>query len=167
MRFTVLLMLTIFATGTIAQSSFSSLEERMTGKEFQSAGLDKLSEEELAALNEWIRQRSLAGYEGTGPVPGGVAAVPAGDRRGFERLRGEPDIEREPIETRIKGSFDGWDGNTVFELENGMIWEQDENDTFFVPDLESPDVVIKPGFLGTWRLQIVGYGPSVRVTRIE
>src|SRR5688572_10963425 len=41
-------------------AAFSSLEERMSHADFKAAGLDKLTPEELAALNEWLRQRGEA-----------------------------------------------------------------------------------------------------------
>jgi len=28
------------------------------------------------------------------------------------------------IESRIEGDFEGWDGDTVFRLQNGQIWQQ-------------------------------------------
>src|SRR5690625_5867296 len=56
----VVAFLASFASLATGQDSFSSLEERMTGKEFKQAGLHKLSEDELAALNAWIQARSLA-----------------------------------------------------------------------------------------------------------
>ena len=28
------------------------------------------------------------------------------------------------IESRIEGEFEGWDGETIFKLANGQIWQQ-------------------------------------------
>ena len=146
----------------VAQDSFSSLEEQMTGKEFSEAGLDKLSDEELAALNAWLRSHSV----GTLDAPN-VAYGDQGDMRGFESRESRSVRDSGPIQSTIKGEFTGWDGNTVFELENGMIWKQDEKDTFFIRPIIDPQVVIEPGVFGTWRLSVVGYGSSVRVQRIQ
>ena len=44
----------------LAADGFSSLEEQMTGKEFSAAGLDKLSQQELELLNNWLRSHSVA-----------------------------------------------------------------------------------------------------------
>lgn len=30
----------------------------------------------------------------------------------------------ERINTRIRGAFNGWHGNTIVELDNGKIWKQ-------------------------------------------
>jgi hypothetical protein len=52
--FLTILLLMIAAAGA-AQQPFSTVEEQMTGKEFNAAGLEKLTPDELSALNEWIR----------------------------------------------------------------------------------------------------------------
>ncbi len=166
----VLVLLTLVSGSLLASQPFSSLEERMTGREFREAGLHKLSDEELAALNRWIRQRSLTLEEYRGedslrhaePASDDRVADTTEDRRGFE----EPS-ERSPIRSRIVGSFNGWRGNTEFELENGMVWRQAENDTFAVREMENPEVVIRPGLFGTWRLSIEGYSSAVRVERVR
>jgi hypothetical protein len=142
----------------------------MTGQEFRETGLHKLSDEELAALNRWIRQRSLTLEEFRGevadtrtePTREASTAEATEDRRGFEER-----IERSPINSRIVGNFTGWRGNTVFELENGMVWRQAENDVFAVREMENPEVVIRPGLFGTWRLSVEGYSSAVRVERVR
>lgn len=169
--------LLVLATGLVltatmvGANNFSTLEERMTGREFRDAGLHKLSDEELAFLNRWIQLRSLA--EGEVPDWAGdraaarpgdapaAAAGPAGDRRGF------PDGDRSEINSRLRGSFSGWRGDAVFELENGMIWEQAEPNVFAIPTLENPEVRIRPGLFGAWHLQVAGYNTRVRVRRVE
>src|SRR6056297_1085181 len=167
--------LLVSLTATMAQADdFSTLEERMTGREFRDAGLHKLTEQELAALNRWIELRSLAENElaerfAAQANTGGSAssAVPAEreteDRRGF--FADQPN--REPIRSRIDGAFSGWSGNTRFELENGMVWEQIEAGRFSISQVENSEVVISPGLRGTWRLSIEGYSTAVRVQRVR
>lgn len=146
-----------------ADLEFSSLEERMTGQEFRDSGLHKLTPEELASLNRWIRARSLAEYEG--PVEGNA------DSGGLPSQPGElPPVDRmarEQFQSRIVGEFSGWSGNTLFELENGMVWKQSENDRFRMQPVENPRVTITPGILGSWRLSVEGHNRAVRVERIE
>jgi hypothetical protein len=167
--------LLIGLTATPAKADeFSTLEERMTGREFRDAGLHKLTEEELAALNRWIELRSLAENElaerfaaqaeaASSTSSGAPADRETEDQRGFFSER--PD--REPIRSRIDGAFSGWSGNTRFELENGMVWEQIEAGRFSIGEVENPEVVISPGLLGTWRLSIEGYSTAVRVRRVR
>jgi hypothetical protein len=152
-----------------ADEGFSTLEEQMTGEEFKTAGLDKLTQQELDALNGWIRRRSLATLDAATPAAtaGAAAAVdpPAADRRG---LKGEDEDEaRTPITNRIVGKFSGWDGQTVFKLENGMIWAQTDKDKFYIKEVENPAVLIDPKMFGSWRLSVEGHDAECRVERIQ
>lgn len=160
-RLVLVSSLLVFSSLLAAQSEqpFSSLEERMTGNEFTRAGLHKLSPEELAALNKWIRERSIAEYEGPandGRLPSQPGEAPPVDR-----------MAREEFQSRIVGEFSGWSGNTIFRLENGMVWRQDENDRFRLQPIDSPMVTIKPGLFGAWRLSVEGHNRAVRVERVE
>jgi hypothetical protein len=175
----LLLLVGCFACGVLsaAEEGFSSLEEQMTGKEFSEAGLDRLSQAELDALNGWIRRHSLAtlatpasasasaSASGSASTAAAAAAVEdsAEDRRGFKDFEGD----RTPITSRIVGNFSGWDGQTVFELENGMIWAQSDKDKFYVKELENPVAVIEPGLFGSWKLHIEGHDSECRVERLE
>lgn len=151
----------VFSSLLSAQSDqpFSSLEERMTGSEFTESGLHKLSPEELETLNRWIRERSVAKYEG--PPEGSTLPSAPGEVPAIERMA------RERFQSRIKGEFNGWTGETVFELENGMVWRQSENTTFFIPPVENPVVTIRPGIMSSWILSVEGYSSSTRVERIK
>ena len=57
-----------------ASNSFSTLEERMSGKEFKETGIVKLTDEELAALNAWLRRHSVATLENASARPASNAA---------------------------------------------------------------------------------------------
>lgn len=136
----------------------------MTGKEFEAAGLEKLSPQELAALNDWIRSHSLGSLavaKTTAPV---VNASENVDRRGLPSDDGENDA---PIESRIIGRFSGWDGQTVFKLENGMIWVQDDKDKFHIQEVQNPAVTIEQGMFNSWKLSIEGHKDDCKVRRIQ
>ncbi len=165
------LLAIFFSQFALADTSFSSLEEQMTGKDFEASGLEKLSAEELAALNAWIRSRSLATLDapkaGSGAVYTGTTATgQSGDVRGFETEQARK-ADRTTITSRIVGTFTGWDGQTVFTLENGMIWEQADKDKFYVKAVENPVVNIEPGAFRTWKLSVEGYASNCRVERIQ
>ena len=169
-KFLVALFALAAGFSLMAADSFSSLEEQMTGQEFMATGLNKLSQQELDTLNEWIRSRSLATLD----TPKAAAAivtdaesdpvVPDGDRRGLASDESEDDS---PIRSPIVGSFNGWDGQTVFKLENGMIWIQDDNDKFYVKDMDDAVAVIESGLFNTWRLHIEGHKSECKVKRIQ
>lgn len=161
------LLSTLLYTSLFAAEGFSSLEEQMTGKEFTAAGLDRLTERELAVLNDWIRRHSLATLD----TPTSSSPVVAADVSEGEDLRGlktkSKEKDRTPITSRIVGPFRGWDGKTVFKLENGMIWEQADKDKFYIREVENPVAIIEPGMFGTWHLHIEGYSSECRVERIQ
>ena len=163
--FVAILSLTL-CLPALAAEGFSSLEEQMTGKQYTASGLDKLTPEELEALNNWIRNHSLATLDRPRAGGGTVAADGGTDERGFEKKK-LAEMSDEPVHSRIKGSFTGWDGHAVFKLENGMIWEQADNDKFFIREVENPEVTIEPGSFNSWRLSIDGFHSECRVVRIQ
>lgn len=154
---------------TYAADGFSTLEERMSSKEFQETGLGKLSSDELAALNDWLRSHSVATLDNavsrTGTDPANRSVT--GDMRGFPN---QPDDDSlgDVISGNIVGKFDGWTGKgTVFTLTNGMIWQQDEKDSFYVEPVENAAIIIEKGFMGKWHLSMVGQKKKVKVIRIQ
>lgn len=158
----------VIGLSVYAAAGFSSLEEQMTGKEFSAAGLDKLSKSELNELNSWIRSRSLATLEvasgtGNGKAKGKDVKEDDEDEDGD----GDGDGDRTAITSKLVGKFSGWDGQTVFKLENGMIWAQADKDKFNIKEIENPTVVIEPAMFGKWRLRIDGYDSDCKVKRIQ
>ncbi len=150
----------ILALGaTVAGASgFSSLEERMNGQQFAGAGLEKLSPEELERLNEWLRANWPSDAAST-PYPA------MADTRGLS----EPQASRDAIVSRLKGDFNGWSSRSVFELENGMIWEAAGGSVtpLSTRTLQNPTVIIEPALLGAWLLRVEGYNATLRVKRVK
>jgi hypothetical protein len=148
-----------------AQQGVASLEDQMNREEFDAAGLEKLTPQELASLNNWIRSRSLATLDAPRYAPSGTVSTGAGndevDKSSFQEM------ERKPIVSKINGKFSGWDGQTLFKLENGMIWAQSDNDKFYTESLDHPGVTIEPAMFGNWKLSIEGYDKQCKVERIE
>ena len=179
MKNVLILIILLFICGTTqSQDSFSSVEERMTGKEFMATGLNKLSEEELTALNHWLRGHSVATLENRvarsdgATISGGATissaatssnASAGGDKRGLEGVKTNTDT----ITSRLIGEFSGWDGETIFKLENGMVWQQEETDYFTIKPLVNPVVTIKSGMFNSWRLSVGKYNKSIEVNRIK
>ena len=135
-------------------AEFSSLEERMSHAEFEAAGLSKLSAQELAALNAWLRNSdAVASTHSPAEL----------DRTGFLPDRDMPDR----VISRISGTFKGWSGNTTFHLDNGQVWQQAEPSTLAGVSLESPEVQITAGMVSGWYLKVEGYNKQVKVRRIR
>jgi hypothetical protein len=156
-----------------ATDEFSTLEERMSGKEYKDTGLGKLTSAELTALNDWLRRHSVATLENASARPDSGVAVTGDQDAAREDLRGFPNQpkgnpEDEVINSTIVGTFTGWETEgTLFKLANGMIWQQTENDSFHVPAVENPQVIIKKGFMKKWKLSMVGNKSKVSVERIQ
>lgn len=159
MRRILLLAALLALAAPLSAQEFSSLEERMSYAEFKAAGLEKLSPEELAALNDWLRrQGTLAG------AATATTAAPSSDNRGLPESS-----SREVIVSRILGEFTGWTGNTRFTLENGQVWEQrGDNSRLTGVRLSNPTVTLKPALIGSsWYLQVEGYNATAKVRRIQ
>lgn len=171
----LLLFVLIFSIHLTAQATdvFSTLEERMTGKEFKESGLVKLTDEELAVLNDWLSRHSVATLENAKARPSTDAAVAGTNATGAKDMRGfenQPKDSKEDsvIHSNIVGTFSGWkDEGALFKLANGMIWQQSETVTFRIPPVENPEITIKKGFMNSWSLSVVGYNSKVSVKRVQ
>jgi hypothetical protein len=165
----IVLFSVITTVSLLAAEGFSSFEEQMTGKEFEAAGLNKLSKQELEALNDWIRRHSLATLDSP---KAGTGTAHSADDQGVAKSENKKDDkkegnERTTITSTIEGKFSGWDGQTVFKLANGMIWAQSDKDKFFTREIENPVVTIEPNMFGKWRLHVEGFDADCRVKRIQ
>ena len=163
-----ILMVLLFLSVTLsalAAGGFSSLEEQMTGKEFSAAGLDKLSQQELELLNNWLRSHSVATLDT--PTASAGAVDSGEDQHELKSEDEDEDRERKTITSKLVGTFDGWDGQSVFELENGQIWAQTSKSKWHTKEVENPVTIIEPGMFGSWRLRIEGFDKDCRVKRIQ
>src|SRR5215467_7268990 len=102
-----LLMILAFERPTaLAQETNASVKGMMSPEEFRSAGLNKLSPEELQKLDAWLQ-----GYRET-------------TEKTVEKKVKQSFFKFEPIVSRVDGSFSGLHGRTVIKLEDGTIWKQ-------------------------------------------
>ena len=144
-----------FASDVIMPADFTGLEKTMTPQEFQAAGLNKLSPEELAALNAWLTGQMKQREEA-------VAKAPHVARGGFLETNDDA-----PVTSRILGEFHGWRGKTHFALENGQVWVQAEDSVLEGVNITDPEVTITQGLMGDWKLKVKGYNTFVKVKRIK
>ena len=147
---TTLLALAAAAAGA---AGFSSLEERMSQSEFHAAGLDKLSPDEIKALDDWLRSH----YATTTTY-----VTPSGQPVFYPK-----ESDRQVVESRIDGKFTGWYGHSVFKLENGQEWTEAESGSNACGPINHPKVKIKPMLLGSWLMYVASCGDSVRVERTK
>lgn len=91
------------------------LQGIMTSREFDKAGLNKLSPDEMQSLNTWVSEFV------------------------FDLLRS--DGCSIAIESKINGDFEGWSGETIVRLMNGQIWQQ-ASYRYKYAYKYSPDVIV-------------------------
>ncbi len=68
--------------------------------------------------------------------------------------------------SQIDGNFEGWDGDTIFKLRNGQIWQQSEYDYEYNYEF-SPNVLIYPSEYGGWRMKVERMSNSIGVKRLK
>lgn len=76
-----------------------------------------------------------------------------------------PAAASDEVATRLKGDLRSFNGRRSFVLENGEVWEMDEAGSYSGPVLTSPEVILRPGILGTHVLKIPEAALRVRVRR--
>jgi len=112
----------------------------MSPEEFKAAGLNKLSSEELQKLDAWLQ-----GYRETT------------EKKTEQRVTKEVKksfFNREPVVSRVDGSFDGLKGRTLIKLEDGTVWKQANID-----DHAGPSPIDHPGAAVVW----TGFGYKMRI----
>lgn len=167
----ILLAIMLLAASALAWAQQPALqanvEQQMSADEFKAAGLDKLSAQELAALNAWLQRK--VGTETAKAVETAVAtAKEEGRKEVVEENRGFFDFgSREPITSTIVGEFRGFANGRTYTLANGQVWEQIEPATLAGVRRTDPEVTIKPGMLGVWYFSLDGYNSAAKVRRIK
>lgn len=137
-----------------AQSGeFPGVQKAMPAEEFEQAGLNKLSPEERARLDDFIRSYVATTTE--------KAATTAVDKAVKERGVAAPQV----IQSNIVGVFSGYNGRSKFTLANGQVWQQSQEVSRAYPRIDSPPVLITKGLWG-WRMYIAG-GGDIRVSKVR
>jgi hypothetical protein len=79
----------------------------MSPRDIEATGIRTLSSDQIEALSAWLESYRVDAQR--------LALL--------EYIEGDA-IREAVLESRIDGEFDGWEGETVFRLENGQIWQQ-------------------------------------------
>lgn len=75
--------------------------------------------------------------------------------------------EPETIESAIKGKFTGWSGRTIFQLQNGQLWQQSTNDYIYCYT-ENPKITIyKYWYSPSYKMKVDGVKKEIDVIRIK
>jgi hypothetical protein len=183
-----LLLAMSMATAGAAEAGFW---RQLTPEERRAAGVEQLTPEQQAALDalaaryaregarqvrEQVKQevREEARAEARAQVTPEVREevrreLNAGEKAHEEARLGLPAEDKDAVVTsRILGRFNGWSGDTVFQLENGQTWVQaNGSDSLWLPTMENPEVEIRSAKLGGWKLYLKDKGFWLRVRRVK
>jgi hypothetical protein len=182
LRASLFLFLVCLSFAAMAQSGYVEIEKRMTAEQRRATGLDTLSPEQLALLNQLLRESeaaSIAQAEEAAKVAtiaeakAEAEAAVSAERRASNTAGRHADAGRligfndEPIRSRLKGEVAGWEPGHVFELENGQQWKVLKGKLTLRKPLQAPDILVVPGIAGRWFLQVHEDMPKARVYRID
>ena len=123
-------------------SPAADVRQLMSASQFDAAGLRKLSDSEIQALNNWLSEFA-------------VKLLAVRDDRNTPAV----------IESRIDGEFQGWDGETIFKLLNGQIWQQSSYQ-YHYHYAYSPKVTIYRTD-GGYKMKVDGVDQTIYVKRIH
>lgn len=126
-----------------------SIDQLMTAAEFRTAGLQKLTPEELQTLNSWLTKHSAA------------LLARAAESRPVASAPASSDV----IESHIDGNFEGWDGETIFKLDNGQIWQQASYSYTYHYAYHPKVIVYRSG--GGYKMKVEGMDDALPVKRLK
>jgi hypothetical protein len=98
---------------TAQQYQSLKMSSVMTNDEFVESGIGSLTPPQRAVLDRWLNRYTAHVFE--------VASKAPSTTIGLVHSGCTP-----ALETTIDGEFQGWDGETIFKLSNGQIWQQAE-----------------------------------------
>lgn len=132
------------------------IRKLMTPTQFNQAGLAKLTPAELHALEDWL-----------GIYTEAVAQVLLSNDRKLKapQTAARTTSSQQVIETCIEDEFEGWEGDTIFKLCNGQIWQQSEY-AYMYHYAYRPDVLIYRTSSG-YRMKVEDVSETIAVERIK
>ena len=69
------------------------------------------------------------------------------------------------VESKVDGTFEGWDGETIIKLTNGQIWQQTEYHYHYHYAYRPEVLIFKSD--GTYKMKVTGIDKAVRVKRLK
>jgi hypothetical protein len=146
---TALLAIVVAATIQVnGAQQVPAIDSLMTAADFRAAGLQKLTPEELSILNGWLAKYTMSV----------VAAIRTPQTA-------NPTAAASVIESQIEGDFEGWDGETIFKLNNGQIWQQASYAYTYHYAYRPKVLVYRSG--STYRMKVDGVSSDIAVKRLK
>lgn len=138
----------------------------------------------IVSFDKWVADMELPKGTFAFTPPQGAREVPFPDRAVLSRDREgrKQNSEVQPreavvivvpavgaggsvVESRIDGAFEGWDGETIFKLQNGQIWQQARY-SYAYHYAYSPKVLIYKVAAG-WKMKVEGVTKEIFVERLK
>ncbi len=156
----VLLAIGVFTLMRIAgaqkEQIVLTMDKVMTAEELKDSGVSGLTVSQRQALDAWLNRYTTR-----------VIKVLANQNTKETMPRGEGGKNdcAPTVESAISGDFNGWEGETIFKLDNGQIWQQAEYDYSYSYSYH-PDVTIYRVSEGC-RMKVEDEDETILVRRIK
>jgi hypothetical protein len=151
LSFTVsVLFVALFVRTALPAAQLMKVDQVMTIQEMHDTGISGLTPIQRKAFDAWLNRYTLRILKATSEP----------EKTFSERSSCSP-----AVESTISGEIQGWDGDTIFKLDNGQIWQQAAYDyTYFYA--YRPDVTIYQTSAGC-RMKVEDETETVLVKRIK
>jgi hypothetical protein len=154
----VLMLGALIGIGVVAAQSHLTIkaEDVMTAQELKDTGLSSLTSTQRKSFDEWLNRYTNTVYN--------IATnqnVKESNARPTE-VRG---VCAPAVESTIAGEFNGWEGETIFKLDNGQIWQQVDYSYTYSYSYR-PDVTIYQ-VSGGCRMKVEDEDETIMVKRIK
>jgi hypothetical protein len=124
----------------------------------------KKYKEEEAKLNEKLKSL-LPSRETYGQFYSGIVVNQPASPMQSSALSGTTNLSSDLIESRIDGDFEGWDGDTIFKLINGQIWQQVSYDYTYHYAFMPKVLIFKT--TGGYKMKVEGVHKTIYVERLK
>ncbi|MES3035277.1 MAG: hypothetical protein V4813_14865 [Gemmatimonadota bacterium] len=142
-----------YASDAEAQTATGKFNQFVPLPRQRALGLDALSTAQKAAVFELMMEAYALGRQ-QGPSDRPPVAA-----------RSAPSTTS-AIESRIDGSFSGWEGETIVKLANGQIWQQTEYH-YHYHYAYAPSVIVYSTGAGSFKMRVEGIDKAVGVRRLR
>ena len=142
----------------------ANIRKLMAPEDYAAAGLEKLSDEELAHLSQWMEKYREGAVKGPPPAPKPVTEMSEEEIAVYREKKEEE--KTFALVARVIPSFTGWSGKTVFHLDNGQVWQQRQTGKMRYSGGDAT-VVISRNVMGRYVMKHPDSGRAVGVKRIR
>ena len=152
---------------------------KLTPEQKKRLGLDQLTAAQIAELDQAVEQYRKDGVV-TATQEAAAQAVAEYKKKEepsvitraldlFRRKQQQEQAEAQQVRFTavIAGEFSGWEGGTLFTLDNGQVWKQQGRDIYSIKRATNVPVLVFKARSGHWRLQLIEEGTWVTVVRVK